>query len=192
MVGLLSSVVLLAGIAMVIRAKIGFMASRVLWGFSGIAIHVILGISVIRKTPSACSIGECRSPRHRGTRRCPQAAAVSRHHLPVDHAEHHLGDGGEACLIAGRLPYIGGIASVGRELGRLDDRMHHPHRRVASQVAETLRCIKVHQEYVVVPLDHDQIPRQLHLEPTAPKARHLQVTRDNRPRRQSGIIGGEA
>jgi uncharacterized membrane protein len=48
-VGPLSGVVLLAGIVMVIRAKIGFMTPWVLWGFSGIAIHILLGVTVIRK-----------------------------------------------------------------------------------------------------------------------------------------------
>jgi len=48
-VGPSSGVVLLAGIAMVIQAKIGFGTLWIVWGLAGILIHFILGFTVLSK-----------------------------------------------------------------------------------------------------------------------------------------------
>jgi uncharacterized membrane protein len=48
-IGPASGVALLAGIGMVIEAKIGFLTLWVLWGLSGFVLHVLLGVTVIRK-----------------------------------------------------------------------------------------------------------------------------------------------
>jgi uncharacterized membrane protein len=48
-VGPASGVVLLAGIAMVIQAKIGFGTLWIIWGMAGILLHLILGFTVLSK-----------------------------------------------------------------------------------------------------------------------------------------------
>lgn len=44
-----SGIALLAGIGMVIKAKIGFMTPWVLWGMAGMLFHFIVGPTVLRK-----------------------------------------------------------------------------------------------------------------------------------------------
>jgi uncharacterized membrane protein len=48
-IGPTSGIALLAGIAMVIAAKIGFMTLWVQLGFAGFLVHLILGLTVLRK-----------------------------------------------------------------------------------------------------------------------------------------------
>jgi uncharacterized membrane protein len=48
-VGPSSGIALLAGIVMVITAKIGFMTLWIMWGFGGFALHLILGGTVLRR-----------------------------------------------------------------------------------------------------------------------------------------------
>lgn len=44
-----SGIALLAGIGMVIQAKIGFMTPWVMWGMAGMLFHFIIGPTVLRK-----------------------------------------------------------------------------------------------------------------------------------------------
>ena len=47
-VGPASIVVLLAGIGMVLSAHMRFMTPWIVWGFAGILIHILLGVTVLR------------------------------------------------------------------------------------------------------------------------------------------------
>lgn len=48
-IGPASGIALLTGIGMVIKAHLGFMSLWILWGFAGFVLHVILGVTLIRK-----------------------------------------------------------------------------------------------------------------------------------------------
>lgn len=54
-IGPTSGVVLLAGIAMVASAKIGFGTLWVVWGFTGIALHILLGVTLLRRNAQRLS-----------------------------------------------------------------------------------------------------------------------------------------